>query len=448
MKTSFIFSIHEIYHLREVLRVSKRTSVGRLFYTSNKFGIFDLSGILWPIHIKSKNKKTFKHGDVIKFHSSWKDKSIHITQILEYTSNQSAWKNHHIMDPLNFEINDITTQTTSISIPTQYFEHKKLNERFTTLSHKNEALIRTKSFFENRNFFHIETPILVPSGGMENYLHTFQTQYRDFQGRDWTYELPTSPEFSLKKVLSEGIPKVFQIARAFRNHGEHSNLHEPEFLMLEWYRAGGLLQDILNDTQQLVHALAAHLNSKRNIPKVWPTFTVKELFLKLLDINLDNLQNTKDFYSATSNLSPSVRKSDTWDDIFCKLFMEKIEPFLKEQIACFVTSYPVQMSALAENDRKSPFYVQRAEAYLFGVEISNGYQELVDSVELSKRIDKTQTITNGGIKEDAQFKNIMEFGLPPCAGNALGFDRVFCLLLNITQIQEVFPLPFASYQAH
>src|SRR5207247_2052172 len=107
------------------------------------------------------------------------------------------------------------------------------------------------------------------------------------------------------------------------------------------------LNDILEDTRKLVLTLAEHLKSKHEIPKDWKIFSVQELFLQLLNLDLVDLQETKDFYKASQTFSSSIRETDTWDDIFCKLFMEKIEPFLKEQVACFVTGYPYQMSALA-----------------------------------------------------------------------------------------------------
>lgn len=422
-KTHMIFSLKESYELQNSSRLSPRTCIGRLFYQNKQFGIEDYSGRYWPIFNDTEN--ALHCGDLIQFHCKFIDHICHVQKIL-------------------FTVQNLTTRSASkISYDLNAVSSKTIN--FNTIeifNKRNIAIEKTKNFFINRGFFYAETPILVPSGGMETYLHTFQTTYRDYHGRQWTFELPTSPEFALKKLLSQGFPKLFQIARAFRNNGESSPRHEPEFLMLEWYRTGSTLNHIMDDTRKLVLALAHTLHTKRSIPKHWPTFEVRELFEKILGLNLDHLQETTVFYENSKNFSHSLRDTDSWDDIFCKLFMEKIEPFLKQQIACFVTGYPAQMGALATNDPQNSSFVQRTEAYLFGVEICNGYQELVDAKEFQNRLEKILKEKNGNMQRDLAFENAMKSGLPPCAGNALGIDRVIALLLDLENIQALFPLPF------
>lgn len=432
-----IFSLQEIYELQNSSRLSERMCLGRLFYQDEQFGIEDYSGRFWPIVFETNH--SVKSGDVIQFHGRFIDNICHIQMILSTV--------HTLIEPVE-DLKKLSSARVVMG-----FKSTNENENFkcTTvhsdkierLNKRNLAIERTKQFFENRGFFYAETPILVPSGGMETYLHTFQTTYRDYHGREWTFELPTSPEFALKKLLAQGFPKIFQISHAFRNNGELSPLHEPEFLMLEWYRAGSTLADVMDDTRKLVLELAHTLNSKKNIPKRWPTFQVRDLFIEKLQLNLDELQNTKDFYENAQHLSSSLRSTDSWDDIFCKLFMEKIEPFLKQHVACFVTGYPAQMSALATNDTNNPLFVQRTEAYLFGIEICNGYQELVDAQEFQQRLNKIQKQKSGQIQRDIAFENAMKLGLPPCAGNAVGIDRIIALLLDLKEIQPLFPLPFA-----
>lgn len=102
---------------------------------------------------------------------------------------------------------------------------------------------------------------MVPSGGVEVYLNTFNTDYEDHCGKKWTLQLPTSPEFALKKIMSEGTNKVFQLSRAYRNIGEVSKQHEPEFVMLEWYRANATLSNMIEDTQNLVLSLSDFLGA-------------------------------------------------------------------------------------------------------------------------------------------------------------------------------------------
>jgi lysyl-tRNA synthetase class 2 len=293
----------------------------------------------------------------------------------------------------------------------------------------------------------VHTPTLTPSGGCETYLNSFKTTYTTHQGNTIALELPTSPEFALKKILVEGASQVFHISRAFRNCGELSTWHEPEFTMLEWYHVGSSLNQILRETQDFVLCLADFLGSHLELPSCWPFFKVQNLFLDILNLNLDELQSTTDFLSASRHLSPSLRETDSWDDIFCKLFMEKIEPFLKLQKACFVTHYPAQMAALAaplfDANGVPTNYVQRGEAYLYGVEICNAYLELTQSQIFKERIEKTHRL-RPNMARDLLFENAMAFGLPPSAGNALGLDRVVALLLGKEQIASLYPLPFLS----
>jgi lysyl-tRNA synthetase class 2 len=413
------FSLQDCLDLQNASRISPRACIGRLFYQNDHFGIEDYSGQFWPIVFDVEHN--LKSGDTIIFHCKFINDICHVRRIL--------FSVHNTLE------NDKPHKTHNIPLLSL--------EKIEILNKRNIALERTKDFFKNRGFFYAETPILVRSGGMESYLHTFQTSYRDFQGRSWTFELPTSPEFALKKLIGRGLPKIFQISHVFRNNGEMSALHEPEFLMLEWYRTGSTLDDIMIDTKNLVITLAQILNSKKTIPKNWPTFYVNDLFIEQLDLNLNDLQDVKKFYESAKLLSTSLRETDSWDDIFCKLFMEKIEPFLKTQTACFVTGYPAQMSALAKNDDKNPLFVQRTEAYLFGVEICNGYQELVDAKEFEQRLNKILNQKNGALQRDKDFEHVMKSGLPPCAGNAVGIDRVIALLLELENIQSLFPLPFA-----
>ena len=286
---------------------------------------------------------------------------------------------------------------------------------------------------------------------MEVYLNPFETNYIDHRGKSWQLQLPTSPEFALKKIMTEGTDKIFQLSRAYRNGGEVSKNHEPEFIMLEWYRAHATLRDIIEDTQNLVGTLAEYLGTHLDIPKQWPVYRVDKLFKDILSLDLEQLQNRDQFYEKVKKLSHSIVESDDWDSLFYKLFMEKIEPFLQQQKVCFVTHYPIQMGALAaqekvnisDNETISKPFVERMEAFINGIEICNGYLELTDAKELNERFQKTKNLRSE-LKSDAHFENVMQFGLPVCSGNALGIDRVIAILLGLNEISSLYPIPFLS----
>lgn len=466
MNTIKITNLQTLFELRKTKGFSKRICTARLFFYEGKWGLCDSSCFLWPVCFehglnseKPVNHTELKQGDVITFSSEFiykfdknteetgspnvnqKYDDLHyilkIEEIKEHVACLDDWKNPIIPNPIpNLSLCSLKDDqyTCYYTSPTK--------SRFRLIASRMKALERVKLFFGNRDFLAIESPSLVPSGAMETYLNPFCLEYTDHRQQKITLQLPTSPEFALKKILAEGTAKIFQISRSYRNNGELSRWHEPEFFMLEWYRIGANLKDILSDTQNLIMTLADFLGSSLDLPKHWPRYRVDELFQTLLKLDLNKLQNKEDFFHNARPLSPSVVATDTWDDIFCKLFMEKIEPFLKEQKACFVTHYPAQMAALAALENEGPF-AQRAEAFVYGVEICNAYLELVDAQTLQTRIEKTKQL-KPDLQEDPLFENAMRFGLPSCAGNALGLDRVIALLLGIENIANLYPIPFLA----
>lgn len=428
-----MYDLKNIFELRHIKSLSRRVSTGRVFYQDNQMGLCDAGARLFPVVLGvdprfraddriDRRDDILKPGDVIVFECLFEDGVFFIQKILNHVPCLQDWKNSVIPNPI--------------------LSHKETKKRFDLIQKRNQALLRTRQFFENRGFVHMETPTLVPSGGMETYLHPFQTTYQDHRGQAWHLEMPTSPEFALKKILTEGVTKIFQLSRAYRNCGELSKHHEPEFIMLEWYRTHASLGDMLGDTRKLVIALAEFLGSDLDIPLSWPTFRVDQLFSDLMGLKLDQLQDPAVFYKKAKPHSVSLVETDDWDSIFCKLFMEKVEPYLKSQKACFVTHYPIQMGALAAQEKGKP-YVERAEAFLYGVEICNAYLELVDAKNFQQRLEKTKSQVSN-LAQDPLFENAMAFGLPPCAGNALGIDRVIALLLGQKSISSLYPIPFLS----
>jgi lysyl-tRNA synthetase class 2 len=224
--------------------------------------------------------------------------------------------------------------------------------------------------------------------------------------------------------------------------------------MLEWYRAAAGLDAMIEDTRLFVNALAEGLGCRRALPETWPTFRVDALFKACAGLELDSLQDVDVFRAAARTACGSVVPTDDWNDVFCKVFMERVEPELARHGACFVTHYPVQMGALARREGggegQGKPYVERFEAYLFGVEICNGYCELTDALELRERFNAISRSRGGNqgqggvVVRDAVFEDVMAHGLPPCSGNALGLDRVAALLLGLESIAPLFCLPFLS----
>lgn len=448
-----LYNLRTLFELRKTVPTRHRQTVARVFEKCGSLGLVDASAIIWPVVFAPHHKTPPTVGTVIHAEVSAKRADgtnahkyeddgfiLTIENILDSTPAIAQWPNAVIPSPMDIAqcllMRSPERHSVCFSSPTSL--------RWDWLESRIFGLNKTRQFFENRGFANMQTPTLVPSGGVEAYVSVFHTRYNDVRGREWPLSMPTSPEFALKKLLAEGFEKVFQISNAYRNSGELSRWHEPEFAMLEWYRVGENLSSMMNETRDLVLTLEKALSKNPSLPSQWPIYSVNELFLSHCDINLERLQTDSEFASAGRELSQSVNTTDDWDSVFCKLFMEKIEPFLTSQKACFVTHYPTRMGALARVSR-NPQFVERFEAYLNGVEICNGYHELTDTEELKKRFNSIeQKRSDGNIVRDQIFERTMEFGLPPCAGNALGIDRVLAILLGAPSIAKLLPIPFLS----
>lgn len=450
-----IYSLKEHYELRNTRSLRLRQGMGRYFHHKGKPGFLDGSGAVWPVNIELETPKNeLKQGCVYRFAvtgdgvqqsrvSKYRDhETLLVISSLKLESGDETveWEFTDLPDPRSrpdFQGNESATQGT-------FFFLSLTSKRIDCIAQRSFALQKARTYFLTRAYIELDPPQLVLSGGVERYLNTFTTEYCDHRGQTWTMELPTSPEFSLKKIIAEGCQRVFALAHSFRNNGELSKHHEPEFMMLEWYRLGADFVSLLAETQGLILEIASGLQGAISLPKdSWPVFRVPDLFMQILNLDLSECTEVEVFRDKAKSLCRSIVGSDTWDDVFCKLFMEFIEPFLEQQIACFVTHYPVQMGALAAKNNELPGTVDRFEAYIFGVEICNGYRELIDDSEYKKRTDLIVS-ERSDVVLDPMFAKVMRVGLYPCVGNALGLDRLIAVLRGDKNIKATLPWPFLS----
>lgn len=472
-----IVSLQNLFELRKTQSLSgTRSAVARVFEHLGRLGLCDASGALWPV-VLEVNPLSLKRaaltpggargsgippeehglfqGDLLNFSGAffrpdgsrstkYQDAGyvLRIDSVTEVVRSCGPWEAASIAEPLPGPEECATLLGEFDESRGTLFFRTATHARGLRLRRRVRALERVRAYFSERGFFEVDAPTLVASGGVESYLNTFQTHYTDHRGRRHGFELPTSPEFALKRMLAEGCPKVFALAKAFRNRGELSAWHEPEFLMLEWYRIGADPGELMEDTRSLVSHLAAAVGEGGFEDLHWPVFTVSELFRAHAGLELESLQDARAFAQAASGKSVSVRLGDEWNDTFCKVFMDLIEPELKKLPACFVTEYPRQQAVLAACVPGKPF-VKRFEAYLRGVEICNGFEELTDAAEMDS-LFRHVSAARTEVKRDPVFESAMRYGLPPCSGNALGIDRVIALLLRAEGIGSLAALPFLA----
>jgi elongation factor P--(R)-beta-lysine ligase len=292
------------------------------------------------------------------------------------------------------------------------------------LHSRHQALRAVRDFFDSAGFTEVETPAVVRSPGLELHLEAFEVR-----GADGRRFLHTSPEYHMKRLLSAGMSRVYQLCHAYRR-GEQGALHEPEFSMLEWYRAFDDSAQLMRDTEELVAHVARSLLGSTRVPGLhgeldvappWERLRVADAFARYAGRDLRELVDD--------------------DDAFYRTLVDEVEPKLGRGKPTFLTHYPARMAALARIHPGDPTTADRFEAYADGLELCNGFGELTDPVEQRRRFeaDLAARAMQGrpAYPIDERFLAALADGLPPSAGNALGIDRMLMLLLGKRSIADV-----------
>ena len=301
------------------------------------------------------------------------------------------------------------------------------------------AQAAVRDWFGQMGFLEIETPSIVRNPGMD--VHLAAPGVVDLDGPSLAPQRPgawliTSPEYHLKRAVAAGHPRVFELARCFRA-GERGARHQPEFTMLEWYRAWASLDDVLRDTEAVVRSVCALVGGRalarrggREVPLRAPfaRITVREAFARWCPEVRDPIALARDDEEA-----------------YYALLSDRIEPALGWDAPVFLTRYPACHASLARVCDDDPTVALRAELYVAGLELCNAFDELTDPVEQRRRFEDDQrTRAARGLPVyplDEPFLAALEAGMPPSAGNALGFDRLLMLATGSDAIDDVVAFP-------
>ncbi len=321
---------------------------------------------------------------------------------------------------------------------------------------RNKIKTSLRQWFESNEFLEVECGTLQLSPGNETHLHAFSSDFLNEDGSlNQKLYLHTSPEFACKKLLAAGETKIFDFARVYRNR-ENSSLHSPEFTMLEWYRAGASLKDVMNDTANLARAALNSTNANNMMwknkicdPHIEPEFlTLTEAFERYAKIDLESvLDDTNAFYMAAASVGVNLPKNSEWTDIFSAVLVSEIEHKLGEGRLTFLYNYPICEAALARPNPNDPRFAERFEMYGCGVELANGFGELTDPTEQRKRFDDDMAlkakIYNEKYPIDEDFLTALHH-MPEASGVALGFDRLVMLCSGARKIEDVLWTPFPN----
>lgn len=293
------------------------------------------------------------------------------------------------------------------------------------LRERGEFLAKVRRFFAQRDVLEVETPLLARYTVSDPHIDAIRVA----EPEAW---LQTSPEFAMKRLLAAGSGDIYQICKAFRR-GESGRLHNPEFTLLEWYRVGFSLQQLMAEVEDLLGELLGADDAAR--------YSYAEVFKKYLSIDPHEADRTDlkslalDF--ATSETCQQLDSNGLLD----LLFSHAVQPQL--QALSFVYDYPASQAALAvtASDSQGRHVAQRLECFYQGLELGNAYQELLDPDEFMRRHQSDNAIRQHMDKQavdlDTQFYAAMSHGLPACSGIAIGLDRVFMLDTGADSIDQV-----------
>lgn len=307
----------------------------------------------------------------------------------------------------------------------QWGEHKKWQQFISS----------ARQVFLEKSFQEVKTPTLVLCPGTEPTLDPFETEFQ-LGSKVKKYFLPTSPELNLKKLLAEGAEKIFEIAPVFRN-GERTERHNPEFLMLEWYRGFANLNRIKMDVMELVELLAEKMKATK--PAGVLHLSVASLFKQYCNFDLTPQTSIEELKALANKLNVDVSAAVTIDDYFYLIFMDKIEYQWPADQLVFVEKYPPYQAALARIGADG--WAERFEFYWQGLELGNAFHELNDPVLQKQRaiqdLKQKEILNKKIIDLDESFFSALEFGMPPSAGIAVGLERLYMALSGIKDISSL-----------
>lgn len=294
-------------------------------------------------------------------------------------------------------------------------------------------LRRVREFFARRGVLEVDTPSVSRAGAPDLHLNSLATRING-QLRF----LHTSPEYPMKRLLAAGYGDIYQICKVFRD-GESGRRHNPEFTLLEWYREGYDHHRLMDEVGQLVTLLLAA--SHTLMPPQY--FTYEQAFVLYAGLDPHRASDA-DIQARAQRAGLSARETDR-DSALDYLAGEVVYPRLGKDRLTFVYDFPASQAALARIVPGEPPLAERFEVFLDGMELANGFHELLDAVEQRRRFEQDNARRQQrGLPEmplDENFLAALKAGMPDCAGVALGFDRLVMLAAGVDNIGQVIVFP-------
>lgn len=284
-----------------------------------------------------------------------------------------------------------------------------------------------RSFFLQKEVMEVDCPLSSSAASVDPHIDLVESEGRF---------LHSSPEYGMKRLLAEGLPDLYQMSHVFRQ-GEEGARHNPEFMLVEWYRRGFSFDDMVEETALFIALFLG------NHPL--ETLSYREAFRRYVDLDpmTASWEECRSRLDGTGLFSPSLLASCDRDDLLNFLLAHFVEPLLGRNSLCALTHYPASQAALAQCVQEEGHSVaERFEIYFQGIELANGYHELHHAQEQRQRLEeanlKRLALGKRPLPLDERFLQSLD-QLPPCCGVAVGFDRLMMLRHGASHIREVLP---------
>ncbi len=319
---------------------------------------------------------------------------------------------------------------------------------------RSQVIKYIRNFLDEQQFMEVETPMMhvIPGGATAR---PFATHHNAL---DMPLFLRIAPELYLKRLVAGGFEKVYEINRSFRNEGL-STRHNPEFTMLEFYEAFVDYKSLMDTTEAMLRGLAENVlgsteviyqEQSYDLSKPFRRMTVVESILHFNpDLTAEQLATREAAAAVAGLFSIPIKESYGLGKIQIEIFEKTVEHRLDEPT--FITEYPTEVSPLARRNDENPEVTDRFEFFIGGREIANGFSELNDSEDQAERFKGQVAEKEAGDDEamhfDADYIRVLEYGLPPTAGEGIGIDRLVMFLTDSPSIRDVILFPHMRQEA-
>ena len=312
------------------------------------------------------------------------------------------------------------------------------------LALRQNIITAVRTFFIEGGYLEISTPELAPSFIPESTIKLFETRFVSASGSvDPLFLLP-SPELWHKLLLSEGVGNTFEVCKCFRNSDAHGEQHNAEFTMLEWYTTGAGYIESIEILEKLFDTFAPFCRAEFRTP--FERVSMDQLFRSVIGTGLADLADRTELERVCRLEDVSVSTEESWEELYHKLFLTRIEPAIPKDRPMILRDYPARINCLAKRIEGTEL-CERWELYAGGMEIANCFTEAVDQTEVLRYVEEEKRHLPEHLQEHISENFVKAFSgeYPVCSGVALGFDRLLMYLAGVDSIDEVLLFPFSSF---